>query len=94
MGADGVIPAGGKFYLMAQLVPSEGTGYNATTMNQVFKQDYNTVATFTIGNGSTTGSGGLANATNGIPDLRTPNIELGLSVNLSWQAGLVFNKTF
>lgn len=94
MGADGVIPAGGTFYLMATLTPSEGTGYNASTMNQIFKQDYNTVATFTIGNGTTGGSGGLATATNGIPDLRTPKVELGLSVNLQWQPGLVFNKTF
>lgn len=93
-GADGVIPAGGTFYLMATLTPSEGTGYNASTMNQVFKQDYNTVVTFTLGNGDNTGHGGLATATNGIPDLRTPTVELGLSVNLEWQAGLVFNKTF
>ena len=94
MGADGVIPAGGTFYLMAALTPSEGTGYNASTMNQVFKQDYNTVATFSIGNGTTSGEGGLATATNGIPDLRTPSVELGLSVNLQWQAGLIFDKTF
>ena len=94
MGADGVIPAGGTFYLTATLDPATATNKSTVTHNTVFKQDYNTVATFTIGNGTTGGSGGLATATNGIPDLRTPKVELGLSVNLQWQPGLVFNKTF
>ena len=31
---------------------------------------------------------GLGNATNGIPDLSSPGIELGTSVNLEWQKGL------
>ena len=94
MGADGVIPAGGTFYLTATLDPATATNKSTVTHNTVFKQDYNTVATFTIGNGATGSSGGLATATNGIPDLRTPKVELGLSVNLQWQPGLVFNKTF
>lgn len=98
-GADGVIPAGGTFYLVAQLVPAQSTDYNATTMNQVFKQDYKTIVTFTIKNGiskddasfpSGGNTTGLGTATNGIPDLRTPKLELGLSVNLQWQAGLTF----
>ena len=32
-GKNGYIPAGGKFYLLATLTPSKGTGYNATGMN-------------------------------------------------------------
>ena len=31
---------------------------------------------------------GLGNATNGIPDLSSPGIELGTSVNLTWEEGL------
>jgi hypothetical protein len=84
---------------VAQLKPSEGTGYDATNLNQVFKQDYKTIATFKIGQGTadTNNDGksdtpaGLANAYNTIPDLRTPKMELGLSVNLTWQSGLTFN---
>ena len=35
--------------------------------------------------------GGLGNATNGVPDLSSPGIEIGTSVNLEWQEGLVIN---
>lgn len=100
-GIDGVVPNGAKFYLVAQLVPSQGTGYNATTLNKVFMQDYKTIANFTIKTGKdktdgsfdpTTGNNeGLGNAYNTIPDLRTPKLELGLSVNLQWQPGLTFD---
>lgn len=33
--------------------------------------------------------GGLGNATNGVPDLSSPGIEIGTSVNLEWQEGLI-----
>ena len=36
---------------------------------------------------------GLGNATNGIPDLSSPGIELGTSVNLKWEEGLVLNPS-
>lgn len=95
-GADGVIPAGCKFYLVGKLTPSSGTGYDAETMNQVFKQDYITTATFTIAPGTfeSANTQGLAAAYNTIPDLRTPQLELGLSVDLTWKSGLSFNVTF
>lgn len=98
-GADGLIPAGCKFYLIGQLDPkatSGVTGYNEDTMNQVFKQDYITTATFTIAQGTlgAANTQGLAAAYNTIPDLRTPQLELGLSVDLTWQSGLSFNVTF
>lgn len=102
-GADGVIPAGGTFYMVASLDPANATNKTTVTHNTVFKQDYKTQVTFTIGNGTVTtdpatgtktGTGGLATATNGIPDLRTPTVELGLSVNLEWQQGLTFNAQF
>lgn len=100
-GVDGVVPTGCKFYLVAQLTPNSGTGYNATTLNQIFKQDYKTIVNFTINKGkdktdpnfvpATGNNEGLGNAYNTIPDLRTPQMELGLSVNLTWQSGLQFD---
>lgn len=92
-GADGVVPSGCRFYLVAELTPSSGTGYNATTLNQVFKQDYKTIVTFTIkaGTAGQENNDGLAKAYNTIPDLRSPELELGLSVDLTWQSGLQFD---
>lgn len=103
-GKDGLIAKGTKFYLVAKLHPADGTGYDAGTLDQVFKQDYVTVANFTIGannngihsdpdddNSPLVYPDGLGAAYNVIPDLRTPKMELGLSVNLTWQSGLTFN---
>ena len=91
-GADGMIPNGGKFYLVGELNPTTNTNYESGTTgkDRVFTQDYKTIANFTIGNGTTEGVGGLGTATNGLPDLRSPERELGLSVNLTWETGLTF----
>lgn len=99
VGAGGqIIPAGGTFYIVGQLTPSAGTGYSNTTRgkDRVFTQDYKTIATFTINPGSNDTSSpnyrkGLGSATNGLPDLRSSKLELGLSVNLEWQEGLTFD---
>ena len=101
-GIDGIVKKGSKFYMVAQLTPSSGTGYNADSKNKVFMQDFKTIANFKIGVGSADGNGdgvsdtpgGFANAYTTIPDLRTPELELGFSVNLQWQAGIQFNVTF
>ena len=100
-GVDGVVPAGCKFYLVAELNPSadnttEGSMVTSSesTGHKVFKQDFKTFANFTIaqGNpGSTSNIKGLAAAYNTIPDLRTPQLELGLSVDLTWQQGVRFD---
>ncbi len=84
-GADGnLIPKGTKFYLVGKLdlnsTKVNGTGDNTRT--KVFEQDYTTVAKFKINS--------LKNAYNTVPDLRTPSLELGLSVNLDWKPGLTF----
>lgn len=84
-GADGnLIPKGTKFYLVGKLdlnsTKVNGTGDNTRT--KVFEQDYTTVAKFKINS--------LKNAYNTVPDLRTPSLELGLSVNLEWIPGLTF----
>ena len=170
-GADGIIPAGGTFYLTVKLDPTTATNYDASTLNKIITQDYVTKMTVKIKNGSQTvdrdvdgnpdvyvfdpetgepigvdtgdgvtktvydvngdgqddtfitdpGKGGpgwdtdgdgvvdipvmrdpstgvyptnvlvpegLGNATNGIPNLTSPGIELGTSVDLKWKPGL------
>lgn len=84
-GVDGcVIPAGSKFYMVAQLkAAADPTKTTDVTLNQVFKQDYITTANLTVMS--------LKNAYNTIPDLRTPQLELGFSVNLEWTPGNVYD---
>lgn len=77
-GKDGLVPVGGKFYLVGQL--------NADVSHaKVFEKDHYTKATVTINS--------LKNAYNCIPDLRSPKLELGLSVDLKWEEGLSQNVT-
>ena len=83
-----VIPAGTKFYLVAKLVPGNATQPTGETLNQVFKQDYITTAKLTISENS------LKNAYNVVPDLRSPKLEFGLSVDLQWRPGLTFEMEF
>jgi len=176
MGYDGIIPAGGTFYLAVELDPTTAANYAAGTLDKIVMKDHVTKLTVTIKNGSTTvdrngdgkpdvyikdadgkpigvdadgdgivdldktydidGDGtpdsfitdpahggpgwdtdndgevdlpvlpdptngqypdhptvpeGLGKATNGIPDLRSPGVELGTSVNLEWKEGLILN---
>ena len=110
-GIDGVVKHGCKFYMVALLSPDSNVTDQvsgvANTGNKVFKQDYTTVANFTIGVGTTTNATtdedndgyvdsptGLGAAYTTIPDLRTPQLELGFSVDLTWKAGITFNYTF
>ena len=104
MGFDGVVKKDCKFYMIAKLAPTDGAGVSgsASTGNKVFKQDFKTIANFTFGAGTADTNhdgvsdtpGGFANAYVTIPDLRTPQLELGFSVNLEWQTGITFNHTF
>ena len=77
VGADGTVNVGDKFYLVTTLNPTSG--------NKVFTQDFTTTAVFSLPNDA------LKRAYNGLPDLRTPQMELGLSVDLTWQQGTIFN---
>ena len=97
VGADGeIIPNGATFYLVGTLKANEGakqTGASDDVTSRVFTQDCKTIANFTIKQGTATPNNddGLGTATKGLPDLRTPIMELGLSVDLEWQPGLTFN---
>lgn len=84
-GKDGVVPVNGKFYLVGQLDPQTATNKQEVTVNDVFVRDYQTVANAKIST--------LANAYNTIPDLRATKMELGLSVDLTWETGLNFDVT-
>lgn len=96
-GKDGqLIKKDTKFYMVGALTASEAT----PTGGCVFKQDYITTANFTIKVGTekpTTpdpnfkNEDGLGKAYNVIPDLRTPQLELGMSVDLNWQAGHTYD---
>lgn len=80
-----LISKGTKFYLIADLKPGDSgnqTGVT-TTATSVFQQDYKTTARFTVGS--------LKNAYSVVPDLRSPKLEFGLSVDLDWQTGMDFN---
>lgn len=86
-GANGIIPAGGKFYLVGKLLSDNANVQEASeTVNpvkRVFYPDYTTTARLTITS--------LEKAYNTIPDLRTPALELGLSVDLNWVSGKVYD---
>jgi hypothetical protein len=105
-GKGNIIRQGGKFYLIGKLALGEkriGTSsetawptnyaippYTAGATNQitrVFIQDYLTTARFKIGANS------LKNAFITVPDLRSSQTSLGLSVDLKWQPGLNFVDT-
>ncbi len=77
-----LIPHGGKFYVCAELDHALAT----QTDGHVFKQDFTTTANLTLVN--------LQKAYSTLPDLRTPQLELGFSVNLTWQDGHVYNIDF
>ena len=85
-GADGIIPVGGKFYLVGQLDPNaQGNSSKPAdwTAAHIFGADHTTTANVTISS--------LAAAYNTIPDLRATKMELGLSVDLSWAVGMSFD---
>ncbi|MBQ3821135.1 MAG: hypothetical protein II809_06695 [Bacteroidales bacterium] len=94
-----IIPADGIFYLVGTLdptkVPTDAvvSAISALTGNDyyypyaskysVFMQDFVTTANFTITS--------LKGAYSTVPDLRSAEMNFGLSVDLSWKAGLSFD---
>lgn len=101
-GVDGVIPVNGKFYLLGTLnltngVKPKDSGNNEINITKIFLQDYITKVNLTIDENAADATTnpdrnkGLGGAFNVLPDLQTPQLELGLSVNLEWQEGMTFN---
>ena len=78
-GVDGIVPVGGKFYLVGQLTASVAN----ETGTKVFKQDYTTIVRVAIKD--------LKSAYNTIPDLKAPQLEIGLSVDLHWETGHTYD---
>lgn len=89
-GQDGMlIEHGTKFYLVAQVKASQASNSSSVASGinnkKLFQQDVTTTITFKIGANT------LGKAYNVIPDLRSPKLEFGLSVDLTWQSGLTFD---
>lgn len=84
-GHDGLIANGMKFYLIGELDPKTAKfdGDTSAKPTNVFTKDYVTTANVSISS--------LADAYVTIPDLRAERLSLGLSVDLTWQKGLVFD---
>ena len=100
-GKGNMIRYGGKFYLVGKLalgdnriadadwpahyaIPPYTAAGGTNKISRVFIQDFMTTATFKIGANS------LKNALVTVPDLRSSQTSLGLSVDLKWQPGLNF----
>ena len=94
-GVDGVVAAGQKFYLVGTMSVGDSQTITFPTDNdyrfpgkdtkRIFVQDYTTNLNVTFKS--------LKNAYVTIPDLRASNLQLGLSVDLTWQSGLTYNVT-
>lgn len=81
-----IVYKGSKFYLVGKLDPIATTGVtkpDGSTVSNVFESDYMTTAKVTINS--------LKDAYNVIPDLRATNLEFGLSVDLDWKPGFIFD---
>ena len=101
-GKDNLIRKGGTFYLQGEMTLTSADAttlkwddyYQVPPLNQstgvsrkvsrVFIQDHMTIANVTLGPGA------LKQAVVSVPDLRTSQTSLGLSVDLIWQQGLTF----
>ena len=67
-----------KFYLAGVLKPSQGVAplSSSETFDRVFSRDHKTVVTVKIE--------GLRNAYNTVPDLRSPQLEIGVETEMRW----------
>lgn len=81
VGQEGLVPNGGKFYLVGKLAKDKFTQEEGKT--HAFTKDHTTIANMTISN--------LKNAYNCIPDLRSTQISLGLAVDIKWKTGITFD---
>ena len=76
-GAGGcAVNPGSKFYLVGILKLSEATNNTGETINSVFLQDHITEAHITVK--------GLSTAYNTIPELRDPQLQIGVQTEMKW----------
>ena len=76
-GAGGcAVNPGSKFYLVGILKLSEATNNTGDTISSVFLQDHITEANVTVK--------GLASAYNTIPELRDPQLQIGVQTEMKW----------
>lgn len=66
-------------------LPPYADGHTVKEVPRVLMQDYTTTVNFTLGNTS------LQKAYITVPDLRSSQVSLGLSVDVKWETGLNFN---
>lgn len=84
-------PTVGSVQTTASNIASKTASYYPSLTPRVFIQDFETIANFMLKAGSATEPGSLGKAIVTIPDLRSTNQTLGLSVDLSWRPGLSFD---
>lgn len=78
------VTAGDVFYVKAVLSPAEATS-GGTSDDCLFRKYYETKANLTINS--------LANATTELPDITPTDVQLDVTVDVSWEAGFTFNET-
>ena len=74
-----------------QVPPLDASGVSTKT-TRVFIQDYMTTANFKLDANASAHTSSLQNAYITIPDLRSSQLSFGLSVDLDWRTGLVFDE--
>ena len=74
-----------------QVPPLDASGVSTKT-TRVFIQDYMTTANFKLDADASAHTSSLQNAYITIPDLRSSQLSFGLSVDLDWRTGLVFDE--
>ena len=99
-GKENMIKKGTTFYLVGDLilgsnaitnwdahyqVPPLNASGESQQITRIFTQDYKTTARFRLTETS------LQNAYNTIPDLRSSQLSFGLSVDINWRPGLIFD---
>ena len=76
-GANGnKVPAGSRFYLIATLKFAEAVNNSGETLSAIFVRDHVTQVTFSVES--------LAKAYNTIPELRDPQLEIGVVTKIEW----------
>ena len=72
----GIIPNGCKFYLAGELKPGEGEQPAQEQITSVFSRDHKTTVYIKVNK--------LSSAYNTVPDLREPQLEIGIVADVDW----------